>query len=178
MTSEQPPTAGDRRLRGLLLVALLLLFALLWALLSWSSEGASAGSGDPGPRPTPTVTATGGGGTTVTTPEGRTFTLTATVTAPLLPGRPGALRVVADNPAPVALRLTEVTVAVLPPATAGCSAEWLRIAPWTGDMPLPAGGTATVDLAAELLDLPDVDQSACRGGVFPLRLTGSGREAP
>jgi hypothetical protein len=114
----------------------------------------------------------------VTTPEGRQFVLKAAVTSPLIPGRPGTLRVVAANPEPVALRLTGVTATVLPPAAIGCRPEWLQIAPWNGDQLLPAGGATSVDLTAVLLDLPDVDQSSCRGGSFPLRLTGTARSDP
>jgi hypothetical protein len=123
-------------------------------------------------------TAAGDGRATVATADGHRFRLTASMAAPLIPGRPGTLRVIAANPESVDLRLTGVTVTVAAPAAAGCSPEWLQISEWSGDRPLPAKATATVDLTAVLLDLPDVDQTACRGGAFPLRLDGTGRSAP
>ena len=146
----------------------------------------------PTARPDPTgaeVVTAHGGGSLVAFPDatrgaalgaprthGVNLVLTSKLSAPLRPGRERALYVTVRNPNPFAVDLFRVDVRVDPPPVVGCLTEWVKTGRYRFGGGTPrriAGGTsAVVNLPIELVDLVDVDQNACQGTYFPLRLSG------
>lgn len=109
-------------------------------------------------------------------PHGIGLRLTSTVNGPLRPGVPRTLKVSVRNPNPFAVQLFRLDVRVLPPPVAGCLTEWVQTGRYryAGGPAKTIGGlrTITVDLPITLVNLVDVDQNACQGTAFPLRLSG------
>jgi hypothetical protein len=98
---------------------------------------------------------------------------------PLVLGQPGSLVITVTNTHDEPVLLTSVDVSVLPPAVEGCRADWLDIGGYSERTDAPvridAGDSAQITLAYRLVNLPDVNQDACKGASFPLSIVGTGR---
>jgi hypothetical protein len=49
---------------------------------------------------------------------------------------------------------------------ASCSASWYQVEPFGGSLELLAGATVHLVLAVRFVDLPDVNQDACKGARY------------
>lgn len=171
-----PTERSPRRVTWLILAALLLLSACAAAVAVIARDNAEA----------PASGALQGSGLLHVEPahEGTTdlVDLTAMVThGEVVPGQQGVLSVVAENPSDVAVALGTVSVTVGRPSQPRCLAEWLTVGryPAHGEAPalVPAHGSTTIELPFEFVNLPDVNQDACKGATFPLTITGIGGPA-
>lgn len=110
----------------------------------------------------------------------KAFPMTGTVLGPLYPGARRTLRVTATNPNSQDVQVLTVTATAEDPEAAGCDAGWVVVDGYTyaGGAPVIVtgkGGTATLDLTVGMVNLPDVNQDACKGTTFHLSLSGSAR---
>ncbi len=100
-------------------------------------------------------------------------------TGPLVLGQPGSLVITVTNARDVPVMLTALDIDVLPPAVEGCRADWLDVGGYSErtDPPvrIAARGSARITVSYTLVNLPDVNQDACKGASFPLSIVGSGR---
>lgn len=109
-------------------------------------------------------------------PHGLGLRLTSTVDGLLQPGVTRTLRVTVRNPNSFTVQLFRVDVRVLAPTAAGCLPSWVQVGRYRyaggSGSKIEGSTTTTVDLPIKLVDLPNVNQDACRGTAFPLRLSG------
>ncbi len=137
----------------------------------------AAGSGVGAVAATGTGSITAGGKPAASTP----FRLTASIVRPLAaPGSAGVLRITVTNPGSRTLEVTSVDVQPGRPSARGCLTEWLTVGRFRSGsgqrLVVAAGRSASIDLRIGLVNLPDVNQDACKGARFPLSLSGSARE--
>jgi hypothetical protein len=97
----------------------------------------------------------------------------------LLPGRSVPLRVLVNNPNSQPIKLLTLTVAATNPSAA-CPAQgnlsvpgYDASAPGAPGYVVPARGSATVPLSAQLVDAPSRSQDACKRVTFQLSYSGT-----
>lgn len=173
---------GGRRSRRTFPVMLIVSFLVLSSCAGFAvimTNGPSfRAAAEPAPIPTlgglASTTISGVGGGLDKTLEPLEFSA-ATPRGPIILGQPGTLVLTVDNPHSHAVSLEQVDVEVLEPSEPGCRAEWLRVEDFgSAAVVVPAQGSARVTLRYTLVDLPSINQDACKGADFPLSITGSG----
>lgn len=186
LTDLHPPHKHEERRRSerafpVLLVVSFLVFSACAAFAVVMTNGPD-GRAAADPLPVPTLA----GGTSVLAGQGGDKTaealeVSATMTGgELLIGESGALVITVTNPHAHTVVIDQVDVRVQePPSAPGCKAAWLKVGSFGADdeVQIPSGDTARLTLPYELLDLPLVNQDACKGAEFPLVISGSGRPA-
>ncbi len=104
--------------------------------------------------------------------------LGSTVSGSLVPGVQRTLFVTAFNPNPFAAQLYRVDVEVGGSSNAQCLADWVNVGNYlyTSGAPIMIGAESStqIELPIKLLDLPAVNQDACKGATFTLSLSGQG----
>jgi hypothetical protein len=139
---------------------------------SGSSTGSGSGSG-PG-------SVEGEGSGTVDAGRLQDFTMRASLRGgPIILGEQRLVEVRVSNPNQLSITVDRLTVTVRQPASAGCDPDWLEVESYVrgsgAAIVVAAGGTRTLLLDAELVNLATVNQDACQGATFPLSLTGTAR---
>jgi len=86
----------------------------------------------------------------------------------LYPGDTAQLVLTVTNPQHFPIDVTSISTTVSSPGT-GCSFSYMSVAPFSGNLTVPASGSAIVSVPVTLSHAaPD----ACQGATFPLRYTG------
>jgi len=147
-------------------------------------------------KPTPTATAgvngngngnngngNGNGGSSGTTSNGHPITLTGNVTGQPGPGVTAKLNVTIDNGKNQAIVVRTVTATVTSVTTgtqAGkpqCKTSWYSIAPFSGSLPIAAGGKGVVPLTVTFTDEPAINQDNCRGATYSFSFNATADQA-
>jgi len=136
----------------------------------------SAAGGPGGPHPDHLLLA-GHGSTLPAGPPGApvqpstSFTISGGATG-LYPGRTSPLVLTMHNPRPAAIVVTSVTTTAHD-ASSTCPASNLTVAAFSGQLLVPAGGSAQTSVPVSMaLSAPD----ACIGAAFPLSYSGTATE--
>jgi hypothetical protein len=101
---------------------------------------------------------------------------------PLIPGVKRTLRVRISNPHPFPVKVTLVKGVARQPAVAACNPIWVKVKPFRVTKKRPAirvraGGMTRVKLPIRLVNLKRVNQDACKGVTFRVRLSATARKA-
>jgi hypothetical protein len=133
---------------------------------------ASEGGGALAPNPSAASTAALAG----PRPHGISLILTSTLSDALRPGFPRSLNVTVRNVNSFPVNLYRIDVRVDASPKAGCLKSWVRAGRYRYDggppRRVPATSSVVVTLPIELINLSTIDQNACQGTYFPLRLSG------
>jgi hypothetical protein len=104
--------------------------------------------------------------------------LGSTVSGSLVPGVQRTMFVTVFNPNAFATQLYRVDVEVGGSSNAQCLSDWVNVGKYlyTSGAPtmINAQSSAQIELPIKLLDLPSVNQDACKGATFTLSLSGQG----
>jgi hypothetical protein len=152
---------GALRASGLAVMALLIagIAAAAWhhAPASYADTLALSGNGTAGAPTQPATISTAAG----------SFRISGNV-AGLYPGAQLPLVLTVTNPEHFAIVVTTLSVSI-GAAAPGCAAVNLTATSFSGQLQVPAGGTATLSVHVAMAhSAPD----ACQGAVFPLRYSG------
>ena len=186
LTDLHPPHKHEERRRSerafpVMLVVSFLVFSACAAFAVVMTNGPD-GRAQADPLPEPTLV----GGTSVIAGDRTDKTTEALEVSASMSGgdlqlgESGLLVITVANPHEHAVVIDQLAVTVqAPPAAPGCNPAWLRVGAFGSDdeVTIAPGGTARLTLPYELLDLPSVNQDACKGAEFPLLISGSGRPA-
>jgi hypothetical protein len=102
--------------------------------------------------------------------------------APLAPGFSRTLRVSVKNPYPFALRITSIKAVTRSTSKVGCSPRWFTVKAFKTTslkkaLPVKARKSATKNLAITFVNLPTVNQDACKQATYRLALSAVARRA-
>ena len=182
----------EQRRRALLVGLAVLLVVLLLALVARAVVGGDSAAAPPGPAPTtpaPSGSSSGDAGvlpqddgTSIQVPvedapDG--FAVEARLASAITLGRAEPMSVGLQNTTSRPLVIDALTVTAGTPDRRGCRASWLELGAAVPDPAgriLAPGATLTATVEVLLRDLPAVNQDACQGATFPVRVqvTGGG----
>ena len=187
LSELHPPHKHEERRRSerafpVMLVVSFLVFSACAAFAVVMTNGPDGrAAADPLPEPTLAGgTSVLAGDRTDKTTEALEVSAAMTGGSSLTLGEQGRLVITVTNPHEHAIVIDQLDVKVQePPLAPGCRPEWLRIGTFgaADEVTIAPGDMARVALPYELVDLPTVNQDACKGAEFPLLITGSGRPA-
>ena len=173
-TQQQSPVDRHRhrhrrRAIGWWVGALLLAIDTAWMFQTFATGGTTG----------PTDVGTGVGSTL----HGQQFTMGAQIVGgPLLLGQPRTLQVIIANPNHSPILVNAIDVSVNPPSAPGCPASWFQTGRYAATaspaLVVAGGGTNDMGVAITLVNLPTVNQNACKSAQFSVSLTGSARQLP
>jgi hypothetical protein len=183
MTALQEPQHARRR-RVVLWSGLLLALALLLTRCEYAKPSGKGTTGHSPSSAAPSTPIISGGGGTIGAAgavPGEGFTMVATLTGrQLRPGQTRTLRVAVSNPASRPIQVLTIDVTPQRPSTVGCQASWVQVGRYRANngpgVKVGARQSSYINVSISLVDLPDINQDACKGARFPLALAGTARQ--
>lgn len=187
---RQPLDQPHEQRRRALLVGLAVLLVVL--LLAFVARAVVGGDDVLLPAPAATTPAPSGGssadtgvlpeddGTTVDVPVEKApdgFAVEARLASAITLGRAQTMTVGLRNTTSLPLVVDALTVTAGTPDRRGCLASWLELGaalPDPAGRSLAAGASLTAKVEVLLRDLPAVNQDACQGASFPVRVQVTG----